>query len=75
MKSRVNDNQIQHLEGLVKMFYKREVELEGIIERLHFSRNLWFFKQTLDFNVQMGIHCLNKIDTIKKSNTLRYELH
>lgn len=55
------------LEKLLKITYKRELELEDKIERLPFSHNLWFFKDTKDTNIAIQIECLEKMDKIKQA--------
>lgn len=65
---------MEQLEQLLHITYKRELELEKVIEKLHYSHNLWFFEETKATNIKLQIAVLEKIDKIKQQRN-GYGLH
>lgn len=66
---------MEFLEELLKLTYKRELELERKIEKHPYSKNVWFWEDTKNTNVAIQIACLDKLDKIKQKHKYITGLH
>lgn len=66
---------MEFLEQLLKLTYKREIEIEKQIEKHGYSRNVWFWEDTKNTNVAIQIACLEQLDRLKRKHKYITGLH
>lgn len=62
------------IKELLNIAYKRELELEELIETTN-SHNKWFFKETKTLNIQIQTACLDKMDRQRRIKEHKESLH
>lgn len=62
--ARSKRNRVNYLEELLKLTYKRELELERKLEG-ELTKNKWFVEDTKRTNIYLQIRCLEEMDKIK----------
>lgn len=63
------------IEELLKLTYKRELELEKQIEKVPYSKNVWFWEDTKNTNIAIQIACLQEMDKVKQKHKYITGLH